>query len=64
MCPNHEKLFDGGWITLNDEGRIIISPELHQNDKIFMNVREDMKIELSHKNRKYIEYHRKNIYKH
>ena len=64
MCPNHDKLFDGGWITFNDEGQIIISPELHQNDKIFMNVREDMKIELSHKNRKYIEYHRKNIFKH
>lgn len=64
MCPNHDKLFDGGWITFNDEGNIIISSALQQNDKMFMNVKEGMNIELSQKNRKYIEYHRENIYKH
>lgn len=38
LCPNHDKLFDGGWISFNDDGHILISDELKSNDKIFMNV--------------------------
>lgn len=63
LCPNHDKLFDGGWISFDDDGNIMISNALQQNDKIFMNVRGDMKITLSEKNRQYMKYHRENIYK-
>lgn len=63
FCPNHDKLFDGGWISFDDNGTIMISNSLRQNDKIFMNVRKDMKIVLSEKNKRYMEYHRENIYK-
>ncbi len=63
LCPNHDKLFDGGWISFSDDGNIIISAALEQNDKVFMNVREDMRIVLSEKNKEYLKYHRENIYK-
>lgn len=62
LCPNHDKVFDSGLITFNNQGEIIISNELSCNDKIFLNLREDMKIELSEKSAKYMEYHRKNIF--
>lgn len=63
LCPNHDKLFDGGWISFNDDGTILVSDELKQTEKVFMNVREDMKIELSEKNKKYLKFHRDKIYK-
>lgn len=62
LCPNHDKLFDGGWISFNDDGHVMISAELKTNDMIFMNVREDMKISLSEKNKQYMKYHRNNIF--
>ena len=36
--------------------------ELKTNDMFFMNVREDMKISLSEKNKQYMKYHRNNIF--
>lgn len=63
MCPNHDKLFDGGWISFSDDGNILISSVLQQNERIFMNVHENMKIEMSGKKQEYMEFHRKNIYK-
>ncbi len=62
MCPNHDKLFDQGWITFDDSGRIIISDNLSVQDRIFLNVHSDMKIILTEKNKKYLEYHRKEIF--
>lgn len=62
MCPNHDRLFDQGWISFDDNGRIIISDEMSQVDRIFMNVNEDMKISLSEKNKIYLQYHRSNIF--
>lgn len=63
LCPNHDKLFDGGWISFDNDGNILISNALQQNEKIFMNVRDDMKIRLTEKNKQYMKYHRDNIYK-
>lgn len=62
MCPNHDKLFDQGWITFEDEGRIIITEELSEDDRIIMNVEKNMSILLTEKNKKYLEYHRKEIF--
>lgn len=61
LCPNHDRLFDGGWISFDNNGNILISDELNVNNRIFMNVREDMKISLTDKNKQYLDYHRENI---
>lgn len=62
LCPNHDALFDGGYISFEDDGKIIISDRLSQKDCIFTNVFSGMHIELTDKNKKYLAYHRKNIF--
>ncbi len=59
MCPNHDKLFDRRLISFDDDGQIMISPELSENDRTDMNVSENMKISLTEGNRKYLEHHRR-----
>lgn len=63
LCPNHDVLFDSGYISFDENGAIMISDQLGQVDSIFMNVDKNMKINLSNRNRKYLDYHRKNIFK-
>ena len=63
LCPSHDKLFDLGYITFSDDGRIIISKELGKINQLFMNINDSMKITLTEKNKKYLEYHRNNIFK-
>lgn len=62
LCPNHNALFDGGFISFDDDGKIMISSRLSQVDCTFTNVIPAMKINLSEKNKEYLEYHRKKIF--
>ena len=62
MCPNHDRLFDKGLISFTDEGQIMISDELEAVDRICMNVKDSMKITLSARNKKFLKYHRDNIF--
>ena len=62
MCPNHDKLFDKGYITFDDNGKIIISDRLTENDKVFLNVDSRMQIELTKSNKKYLKFHRENVF--
>lgn len=63
LCPNHDKLFDRGYIFFDNGGHIVISDELSENSAISMNIKNDMQIELSNDNIKYMEYHRNNVLK-
>lgn len=62
LCPNHDKLFDRGFITFDDDGSIMISKSLLQNNRIFLNVDSDIKIVLESASRRYMKYHRENIF--
>ena len=62
LCPNHDRLFDEGWISFDEIGKIIISKEIDDNDKKYMNVNESISIELTDEMQKYMNYHRKNIF--
>jgi hypothetical protein len=62
MCPNHDRLFDKGWISFDDEGSIEISDQLTKENQIFTNVSADMKIDLTDGNKKYLKYHRDNVF--
>lgn len=44
LCPNHDALFDGGFISFEDNGTIIISNRLSPIDCTFTNVNSSMKI--------------------
>lgn len=63
LCPNHDKLFDRGYISFDNGGHIVISDELSKNCAISMNIKNDMQIELSNDNIKHMEYHRNNVLK-
>lgn len=63
MCPNHDKLFDQGWITFDDSGKICISKKIGSDNRNRLFVQEDMKLNLTRGNRKYMQYHRKYIFK-
>ena len=63
LCPNHDKLFDSGFISFSDTGEILISEGLDEINCTFMNVRPGMKIEVTNENYEYLKYHRTFIFK-
>ena len=63
LCPNHDKLFDSGLISFSEAGEILISEELDEINRIFMNVRLGMRIEVINENKKYLIYHQNKIYR-
>ena len=63
LCPNHDKLFDSGYISFDNKGSIIISEEVNQKDQVYLNIHDDMSIPIREGNIKYMEYHRTHILK-
>lgn len=57
-----DKLFDRGYISFDDTGRILISERLDDNNRMYMNITATMKIDITEENIKYIKYHRKNVF--
>lgn len=62
FCPNHDALFDKGYISFSDDGKIMISSRISSADCIFTNVNPEIKIPLTEKNREYLNFHRNNIF--
>lgn len=62
LCPNHDKLFDSGLISFDESGKIIISDELTENDRLFMNINDHMKIKVNEAQVEYLSYHRSHIF--
>ena len=63
FCPNHDRLFDKGFISFDDSGQIMISEELDETNRTFTNVKEGIKIELTEGNKRYLEFHRDNVFR-
>lgn len=62
LCPNHDKLFDNGFITFEESGDIKISGRLSENDCVFMNVNNNMHINMNESMRVYMAYHRNVVF--
>ncbi|MCM1186813.1 MAG: HNH endonuclease [Lachnoclostridium sp.] len=62
MCPNHDRIFDKGYITFDDDGKIMISARLTENDRVLLNVNSRMHIDLTESNKKYLKFHRENVF--
>lgn len=64
MCPNHDKLFDKGYITFDNNGKIRISKRLKENDMVSLNVDSKMHIhiKLTENNKRYLKFHRKKVF--
>lgn len=63
LCPHHDSAFDKGYISFNDEGKILISEELTLQTQMLLNLEEDKQIQLTEKNKFYIKWHRENLFK-
>lgn len=62
LCPNHDALFDKGYISFNDNGKIIISDNLELSIKKLMDLNDKIKISLDHRHIKYLTWHRENVF--
>ncbi|MDA2738621.1 MULTISPECIES: HNH endonuclease [Bacillus cereus group] len=62
LCPNHDALFDRGYISFTADGRIMISDSLNVNTKLFLNINEKLKIEMNVNQKQYMKWHRENRY--
>ncbi len=63
LCPNHDHLFDKGFITFNSKGEIMISPQLNEIDQFLFNIQGEEKVELVEKQKEYLKYHRTHVFK-
>lgn len=61
LLPNIDKLFDKGYISFNDNGKILMSKKI--NDYSIFGITESIKIEINDKHKKYLKYHRENIFR-
>lgn len=65
FAPHIDALFDNGYISFDDEGKILISPQLGEKDRNAFNIDIDIKLtELPEKTKYYLKYHRDYIYIH
>ncbi|WP_144596734.1 HNH endonuclease [Bacillus cereus] len=58
LCPNHDALFDKGYISFDKDGKIMISASLDTDTKIFLNINENMKIRMNDRQQRYMKWHR------
>ncbi len=60
LCPNHDSLFDKGYISFDEKGKLLLSDKLNETVRIFMNI--NAQLSLSHyKNKKrYLQWHLEN----
>lgn len=63
LCPNHDALFDKGYISFDENGKIMISDSLDDATKVFLNINEAMKIVLNERQKGYMKWHWVHIFK-
>jgi predicted restriction endonuclease len=61
LLPTYDKLFDLGFISFDDNGKIIFSNSLNNFDKL--GIDSNIVIDIKNENKKYLKYHRDEILK-
>ncbi|MEH7526160.1 HNH endonuclease signature motif containing protein [Bacillus sp. JJ1503] len=62
FCPNHDALFDKGFITFDENGGIIISKQIDEVTKLFLNINDGIQIKVSNGQRQYLEWHKDHVF--
>lgn len=63
LTPNIDKLFDRGYISFSDEGKIIVSGFLSQNDREALGLNPSICLySVDEKHLQYLRYHRENCF--
>lgn len=60
LCPNHDKLFDQGYISFENDGAILVSSIIAEENYALLGIDKSMRIDITEENIPFIEYHRKN----
>lgn len=66
FTPTYDKLFDRGFISFDDDKRMLVSPWISPMNQKRLNIYEGKKVEklqLNDKRKQYLIYHRENIFK-
>ena len=64
LAPHMDALFDGGWITFDDAGRLVKSTLLNDAAVQLLGVNSELKLaHLAADHRPYLEYHRQYVFK-
>lgn len=63
FCPNHDMLFDKGYITFNRHGQLMVSTQLHETTKAQLGLRNQSEINLYKNSKNYMEWHYHNVFK-
>ena len=66
LTPTYDKLFDRGFITFDDDKRVIVSPWLSPMNQKRLNIYTGLlvsKLPLDEKRKEYLKYHRENVFK-
>jgi hypothetical protein len=64
LTPNIDKLFDKGLISFSDDGVILISSELDDENLKTLGIKKDMRVnKIENEHLKYFDYHRTRIFK-
>ena len=63
LCPNHDALFDKGFISFTEEGNILITEEIDSDTKELLSISDDIKLVFNKEEKRYIKFHRENIYR-
>ncbi|MED4052295.1 HNH endonuclease [Priestia megaterium] len=58
LCPNHDALFDKRYISFDETGKIIIKKSLDETTKMFLNISDNMRINLDERQQIYMKWHR------
>jgi len=59
LCVMHDGLFDKGFISFDAEGRILVTPQLHEASYGLVGIRKDMSIKVWPQRESYMHHHRK-----
>ena len=63
LSPNIDRCFDKGYVSFDDDGKILISKKLNQENAELLGIQGQMKLsQIDESHRKYLAYHRSNIF--
>ncbi|MEK4711980.1 HNH endonuclease [Sporosarcina sp. FSL K6-5500] len=63
FCPNHDSLFDQGYISFNPTGELLISDEIDEKTLSLLNIDNKENIYFTDKQHTYLNWHRELIYR-
>ncbi|HID0816085.1 HNH endonuclease [Clostridium botulinum] len=63
LCPNHDSVFNDGFITFSDKGELMISDELDEKTVKELDLKKEISVKIFEGNKKYLKYHREVIFK-